>query len=98
MDDPDSGKAFLSIFKADLSDGAVWYGKSVADQDGKKITITDDESGKTVTCEITETTPGAEMKINVEGYGEGDLKSVTKGDFAKLAEDLEKEASAGAAQ
>lgn len=90
MDDPESGEAFLSITNEDLSDGAVWYGKYTTSKDGKILTITDAETGTTVTYEVVETTPGKSMKMNVKGYGEVNLSSVTKGDFSKLTDELAK--------
>jgi hypothetical protein len=98
MDNPDNGKAFLCVVKPDLSDGSVWYGKSIASQDGKIVTITDDNSGATVSFEVVETTPGTSMKMNIKGLGEGELKSVTKADFDKLADELAKQLSGGAAK
>ena len=98
MDDPESGEAFLAIVKEDLSGGEVWYGKYSAGQDGKILTITDSDNGKTVTYELAETTPGKAMKMTVKGLGEVDLASVTKGDFTKLAEELAKSADEGAAK
>lgn len=98
MDDPKSGEAFLSITKPDYSDAAVWYGKFNASEDGKIVTITDNETGKTVTFEVVESTPGTVMKINVRGYGEAKLASVTKADFSKLTEELAKSADQGSSQ
>ena len=98
MDDPASGEAFLSITKADLSDGDVWYGKCTASEDGKIVTITDNETGKTITYEVVESTPGSSMKMNVMGHGVVNLSSVTKGDFTKLADELAKAASEGEAK
>ena len=98
MDDPKSGEAFLSITKPDFSDAAVWYGKFSASEDGKIVTITDNETGKTVTYEVIESTPGTVMKINVKGYGEAKLASVTKADFSQLTEELAKSADQGSDQ
>ena len=93
MDYPDSNEAFLSVVNANLTDGMAWYGKYTTGQDGK-MTITDTESGKTVTYVVAETTPGTSMKMNIEGYGDATLTSVTKSDFAQLAEELAKESAA----
>ncbi len=96
VNDP-SGKAFLSIIKADYSDGAMWYGACTTSQDGKTVTITDDESKATVTFTITESTDTT-MKINITGYGEADLTAVTKADLVKLTEDLSKDMGETAAK
>ena len=90
VDDPESKQAVLSIIKSDYSDGAVWYGKYTTDASGKTITLTDEESGKTLSYEVTETTPGTSLKINIEGYGEADLKAVTKSDLTQFAQEAEK--------
>ncbi|MBQ9043483.1 MAG: hypothetical protein IJ111_11815 [Eggerthellaceae bacterium] len=97
MDNPDNGKAFLCIVKKDLSGGSAWYGKTAASEDGKIVTITDD-NGATVSYEIVESTPGESMKMSIKAYGEGDLKAVTKADFVKFAEELGKSLSEGAAK
>ena len=68
----------------------MWAGKYTADQASKATTITDSENGKTVTFEIVESTPGTSMKMNIEGYGEAQLKAVTKGDLTQFAEEAEK--------
>ena len=90
MEDSENNEASLSLVEADLSDGAVWYGKYTTDQDGKKVTIADEESGGTISYDILDSTPGTSMKIDIEGYGEVELKPVTKGDFTKLVDDLSK--------
>ncbi len=95
MDNPDEGKAFLCIVKKDLSGGAAWYGKTVASQDGKIVTITDDKTGATVSYEIVESTPGDSMKMSIKAFGDGDLKAVTKADLTKFAEDLSKSMTEG---
>lgn len=91
VNDP-SGKAFLSVIKADYSDGAMWYGAATTSQDGKTVTITDDESKATVTFSIAESTDTT-MKINIMGYGEADLTAFTKADLVKLSEDFAKSLS-----
>jgi len=97
-EDPDSGQAYLSIIKSDLSGGVVWDGKYSASQDGKIVTITDSETGATVSYEIVETTPGTSMKMNVKGFGDVNLSAVTKADLTKAAEELAKSMSEGAAK
>ena len=96
MEDPENSEASLSIVEANLSDSVLWYGKYATDQSGKKVTITDEESGGTISYDILESTPGTSLKIDIEGYGEVTLKPVTKGDFTKLAEELTKVANASA--
>lgn len=97
-DDPNSGQAYLSIIKSDLSGGVVWDGKYSASQDGKIVTITDSETGSTVSYAIVETTPGSSMKMNIKGFGDANLSAVTKADLTKAAEELAKSMNEGAAK
>ena len=97
-DDPNSGQAYLSIIKSDLSGGVVWDGKYSASQDGKIVTITDSETGATVSYEIVESTPGSSMKVNIKGFGDVNLSAVTKADLTKAAEELAKLMSEDAAK
>ena len=85
--DEANSQALLSVAKSDLSMVQVWYGKYAASQDGKTVTITDQESSKTVTVEVLESSSSA-MKIKVENYAEADLKPVTKADFQKLVDQV----------
>ena len=94
MDYADSSEAFLTVTDANLTDVVAWYGKYTVDPDGTTMTLTDTESGKTVTYVVAETTPGTSMKMNIEGYGDATLTSVTKSDFVKLAEELANESTA----
>lgn len=88
VDDEDAGTASIAVIKADASDGETWTGKYTASEDGKSLTITDQESGKTVTYRVVESKPGTSMKLFIEGYGEVDLTPVTKADVTKLVESL----------
>ncbi len=97
-DDPQSGQAYLAVVKADLSGGVVWDGKYSASQDGKIMTITDSETGSTVSYEVVETTPGTSMKLSIKGFGEVNLAPVTKADLTKLTEELAKSMNEGAAK
>ena len=98
VDDPNSSQAYLSIIKPDLSGGVVWDGKYSASQDGKIVTITDSETGATVSYEIVESTPGSSMKVNIKGFGDANLSAVTKADLTKAAEELAKSMNEGAAK
>ena len=90
MENAKGTKAFLSIVKTDLSDGAAWYGKVSTSEDGKITTITDSETGQAVAFEVVESVPETSMTIAIEGVGEVQLKPVTKADFVSFAEELAK--------
>ena len=92
MYDPENGEAYLSAVKADLSDGVAWYGKCIVADNGTTVTITDSETGSTITFEIVEANDDS-MKLDILGYGEVELTPVTKADFVNLAEELTKSLS-----
>ena len=89
MDNPKGTKAYLAIMKADLSDGAVWYGKTSTSEANKMTTITDSETNQTISYQITESSDSS-MKMVIEGAAEVELKPVTKADFMKFVEELSK--------
>lgn len=85
MDDEESKSAILAIGKEDGSDGKGWVGK-VTTQD-PKITITDETTGETITLTVLDTTEDfSALKVNIDGYGEVDMKPTTQGAFAKEIE------------
>ena len=96
-DDEAKSRAVFSAVKADYSDGEAWYGKYTVDQNGKK-TLTDSESGETITYTVTETTPGSAITITVDGYGDIALNAVTKSDVVAYAEQVEKAINQAKAQ
>ena len=75
----------LTITKTDGSDPEVWSGKATTE--GTKVTITDEETKKTISYT---TESGADqsssLKINIDGYGEVELKPVTGGEFVNEVE------------
>lgn len=87
MDDEESKSAILAIGKEDGSDGKGWVGK-VTTQD-PKITITDETSGETITLTVLDTTDDfSALKVNIDGYGEVEMKPTTQGAFAKEIEGI----------
>lgn len=74
-----TAEASLTITKADLSDIKSWNGKATAE--GDKITITDEESKQTISY-TAKADGDSSLKLNIDGYGEVDLKPVTGGDIA----------------
>ena len=89
VDDTAKGEAALSIIKADYSDGVVYYGKYTAGQNGK-TTLTDSETGATITYETAETTPGSAMTMTIDGYGTANLTTITVGDLKAFADEAAK--------
>lgn len=93
-DDAEAKTAALVISNADLSDVKSWSGK-VSVTDGK-TTITDDETKQTISFTATGDSKSSSIKLNIDGYGEVELKGVTGGEvgdqIAKAVEQLAKEA------
>ena len=94
LDDAESKEATIAIAKADGSDVQGWSGK-VTVADGKN-TITDNESKQTVSYTVVSgDSKSSAMKLNIDNYGEVELKSVTGGElgdqFGKFAEQIAKE-------
>ena len=90
MDDPQTSQAFLCVINADYSDGAAWYGKYTTDQSANTITLTDSESGKSVTYNVIESNGGNSLTLDVTGYGQVNFKPVTKAEFMAYADELAK--------
>lgn len=85
MDDEESKSAILAIGKEDGSDGKGWVGKVVT-QDAK-VTITDETSGETINLTVLDATEDfSALKVNIDGYGEVNMKPTTQGAFAKEIE------------
>ena len=85
-----TAEASLVITKADGSDIQTWSGKATAE--GKKITITDDETKKTIS--YTAASEGKDsLKLNIDGYGEVTVKAVTGGDIAQGIEQAAEQVS-----
>ncbi len=96
MNDDDSKTASLVIVKSDASDGQGWSGKTTVADD--KITITDESTNKAVTLTVVEAAAdGNSLKVNVEGYGDINMKPITQGEFNKAAEGYITTAAAEAA-
>ena len=92
MDDPEAKEAMIAITKEDVSDSSSWSGK-VAVENGKSV-ITDNESKKTISFTVVSADDkGSSQKLNIEGYGEVELKPVTGGDLANMAEQFANEVS-----
>ena len=93
-DDAESKEAALVISNADLSDVKAWSGK-VSVVDGK-TTITDTETKQTVSFTASGDSKSSSIKLNIDGYGEVELKGVTGGEvgdqIAKAVEQLSKAA------
>lgn len=71
-------------------DAETYSGKAVTDDDGK-TTITDDESGESITLTITENADGT-ASIDVEGRGKGEMMAYEGNIFkmiSSMAEDDE---------
>lgn len=84
-EDIENKEAMLTISNADGSDIKSWTG-TMATENGK-TTITDKESKQTIAITKTPTDEKATtQKINIDGYGEVELKQVTGEDLAKQAE------------
>ena len=62
-------------------DAETYTGKFVTDEDGK-TTVTDDESGKTITLTFTENADGTTV-VEAEGHGKGELKAY-EGNILKM--------------
>ena len=91
-DDAEAKEASLSITKADLSDGKVWSGKATVENG--KTTITDNESKQTISFTVVSGDKnGSSLKLNIDGYGEVELKPVTGGDAANQIGQAVEEAS-----
>lgn len=74
-------------------DGAETYsGKAVEDADGK-TTVTDDESGKSITFTITEKDDGG-VEVDVEGHGKGELQGYEGNIFSVIGSMAEDDAAA----
>ena len=87
MFDADANDYTLGVIKADASDAKLWSGKGVVED--LKTTITDTESKQTIAFTVLNVADDlSSLKINIEGYGEVELKPVNAGDFAKMAEEL----------
>lgn len=87
MDDEESKSAILAIGKEDGSDGKGWVGK-VTTQD-PKVTITDETSGETITLTVLDITDDfSALKVNIDGYGDVEMKPTTQGAFAKEIEGI----------
>lgn len=85
MDDEESKSAILAIGKEDGSDGKGWVGKVVT-QDAK-VTITDETTGETINLTVLDVTDDfSALKVNIDGYGEVNMKPTTQGAFAKEIE------------
>lgn len=72
-------------------DAETYSGKMVTDDAGK-TTITDEESGKTITLTFTENADGT-TEVEAEGHGKGELKAYEGNVFSmigSMAEDDEK--------
>ncbi len=76
--------ALLAIAKADASDGKAWTGKCTLTDN--VVTITDETEGE-IKLTVVDTTPDfSALKINIDGYGEVELKPTTQGEFSKEVE------------
>lgn len=85
MDDEESKSAILAIGKEDGSDGKGWVGKVVT-QDAK-VTITDETTGETINLTVLDVTDDfSALKVNIDGYGDVEMKPTTQGAFAKEIE------------
>lgn len=94
--DENTKTASLVIVKSDASDGQAWSGKTI--EADNKITIKDDSTSKAITYTVVETAPdGTSLKVNIEGYGDVNMKPITQGEFSKAAEGYITAAAAEAA-
>ena len=97
MDDAETKEAFIAVSPANVTDPSeiqAWGGK-VSVADGKN-TITDEESKQAVSYTVVSgDSKSSVMKLNIDNYGEVELKSVTGGEvgeeIAKLAEEFSKQ-------
>lgn len=86
-EDEQAKTAALAVIKADASDGTGWSGKAVS-EDGK-VTITDDLTSETVTLTVVDLASDfTALKVNIEGYGDVDMKPITQGEFEKEVEGI----------
>lgn len=78
----------LLINSADLTDIKMWIGPAAAD--GDKFTITDMTSNETISFAFGEAAADGTLTMNIDGYGEVQLKGVTQAEFdAQLQEAIE---------
>lgn len=79
--------AALSIAKSDYSSATVWYGTSSVSEDGV-VTITDADTNHTVNYTLMSN--GDSLLIDIQNYGEAELKPVTEAEFKEIVEKLAK--------
>lgn len=85
MDDEAGSNAILAVTKSDGSDGKGWAGK-VTTQD-TKLTITDDETKETISLTVVDAAEDlTSLKVNIDGYGDVEMKPTTQGAFTKEVE------------
>ena len=84
MDNTVKGTAAISIAAPDFSGALVWAGPYTLDETGM-VTIVDEETAQTVTFSVTAVSDTS-CTINIEGYGEVELKPVTVAEFKAYAE------------
>lgn len=87
-EDIDLDVTTLIINSADLSDIKMWVGPATAD--GDKFTITDTGTNETISFTIADVAADGTLTLNIDGYGEVQLKGVTQAEFdAQLQEAIE---------
>lgn len=95
FEDVTTEKGALSIAPADGSDAKVWGGTvaGVEDGDAIKCTITNEESGETINYTMLGSTAGNldTIDMDIEGYGQVTLHSVTVDEFNEKLEGFAKE-------
>ena len=80
MFDMASGNAVIYIAKPDGTQEEYYAGKVTID--GDKVTVTSDVPMETITfTRVNKADDASSMKIDIEGYGEADLKPITEADF-----------------
>ena len=95
MHNDETSAATLAITKPDASDGKYWSGKAA--QKDSAVTITDDKSKETVTLTVVDAPADfSSLKVNIDGYGEVDMKPTTQAEFDKEIEEVATSVTAAA--